>query len=384
MSTQRPSVVYWNNVPAPYMVDRFNALADRGRLDLEVWFSRRDESDRSWRISETDWRFRGRYLPTVARLPLPLPLLTSRRPDVLVSPYGESAYVVGWLLARMRGMSTAFECERTFDSWVRRRPWKEAAKRLLFPRVDSLQIVGDDARAYALAYGGRPDALDLVPHGIDAAHFARAAEAARPNRQALRERLGLRGCVFVYVGRFWSGKGLLYLVDAFDQVSRSGNAVSLLLVGDGEQEAALRAEVAARGLERVVFEAFRQHDELPELLAAADVFVFPTLGDPYGLVVDEALACGLPVVSTSAAGEISARVEDGRNGFVVPPASSAALAQRMGLLAEREDVRERMAMAARLSPRRTTEDWAVAFEEAIDRICGRPSTPRSETHEAVA
>lgn len=377
MPPERPRVLYWNNVPAPYMVDRFNALADRGRLDLDVWFSRRDESDRSWKIDEKAWRFPGRYLPTLGRQPLPIGLLTPRRYDVLVSPYGESAYVAGWLLAKMRGMHTAFECERTFDSWVRRRPWKEAAKRLLFPRLDGLLVIGEDARAYALGYGARPHTLDLVPHGIDADHFARAAEAARPTRQALRDRLGVGGCVFAYVGRFWSGKGLLYLLDAFEEVSRSRSDVSLLLVGDGEQESELRAEVAARRLQGVVFTGFRQQDALPELLAAADVFVFPTLGDPYGLVVDEALASGLPVVSTSAAGEISARIQEGVNGFVVPPASSGALAERMGLLAEQADVRERMAAAARLSPRQTTDDWAAAFEAAIDRILRRSPVARS-------
>ena len=76
---------------------------------------------------------------------------------------------------------------------------------------------------------------------------------------------------------------------------------------------------AERGIRNVIFAGFFQKAELPRLYAAADVFVFPTLGDPYGLVVDEAMACSLPIISTSAAGEIRDRVESGVNGFVVPP-----------------------------------------------------------------
>ena len=63
--SRRPYVVYWNNIPAPYMVERFNALHDRRAVDLEVWFSERTVADRSWRIDESEWRFRYRYLPRV-------------------------------------------------------------------------------------------------------------------------------------------------------------------------------------------------------------------------------------------------------------------------------------------------------------------------------
>ena len=56
-------VVYWNNIPAPYMVDRFNAVVRRGNLDLEAWFSARTEPGRSWRIDEQTWEFPYEYLP---------------------------------------------------------------------------------------------------------------------------------------------------------------------------------------------------------------------------------------------------------------------------------------------------------------------------------
>src|SRR3546814_19234035 len=77
-------------------------------------------------------------------------------------------------------------------------------------------------------------------------------------------------------------------------------------------------------------------------LAMADVFVFPTLGDPYGLVVDEALACSLPVISTSEAGEINCRVESGVNGYIVPAQNSSILANRKLNLARDKELRKRM------------------------------------------
>jgi glycosyltransferase involved in cell wall biosynthesis len=119
----------------------------------------------------------------------------------------------------------------------------------------------------------------------------------------------------------------------------------LLLVGDGP-EAHLRARAQAEGLRNVVFGGFVQKPDLPRYYTMADAFVFPTLGDPYGLVVDEAMACSLPVISTSAAGEIGDRVEDGVNGYIVPPENSAALLDRMERLAHDNELRSRMGEAS--------------------------------------
>jgi len=94
-----PRVVYWNNIPAPYMVERFNAVARRGHLDLEAWFNARLEPDRSWEVDESSWLFPYRYLPSVLvagrRLSLPAPLAGRRLPDLLVSLYAEPSFLLG-------------------------------------------------------------------------------------------------------------------------------------------------------------------------------------------------------------------------------------------------------------------------------------------------
>jgi len=182
---------------------------------------------------------------------------------------------------------------------------------------------------------------------------------------------------FAYVGRLWSGKGLNYLVDAFALLQRrSESEVSLLLAGDGADEEALRDRCRKLGLENVVFTGFFQRDQLPFLYAAADVFVFPTLGDPFGQVVEEASSCGLPIISSSAAGEIQDRVEEGVTGFIVPPMNSAALFDRMELLAGDSDLRRRMGEAAfRKATPYTSDVWVERFEHAVEQILGMPRAP---------
>ena len=95
-------------------------------------------------------------------------------------------------------------------------------------------------------------------------------------------------------------------------------------------------------------------------------FIFPTLGDPYGLVVDEAMACSLPIISTSSAGEIHDRIEEGVNGYIVPPEDSTSLAERMIQMAKDLDLRKRMGQVSKDKIQgHTPEKWAGDFERIV-------------------
>jgi glycosyltransferase involved in cell wall biosynthesis len=372
----KPRVVYWNSIPAPYMVERFNAVAERGNVDLEVWFSTRTESDRSWQVAEECWRFPYRYLPAIPgrrTSTIPSPALRAR-PEALVSLYATPSFILGSTAARLRGIRIAYWVEVTFDAWIRRRWWKERLKSALLPRADGILTAGRDGAAFAMRYGVSPERIFTVPHVIDFDRYAEGTARARRSRDRLRLQLGLDGVTFAYVGRLWSGKGLDHLLDAFGALQReTAHNVSLVLVGDGTDEARLRKRCAEEGLGAVVFAGFRDGDALLPLYAAVDVFVFPTLGDPFGMVVLEAMACGLPVLSTSAAGEIADRIDQGVNGFVVPPGDAEALRAPMELLAGDESLRRRMGQAATAKVAgQLPQLWAEAFEEAVDKLLSLP------------
>lgn len=380
----RPRVVYWNNIPSPYVVERFNALADRGNVDFEAWFNERREPDRSWDVIEEEWRFAARYIPeraTLGRaLHLPLPELRSTRPDLLVSLYASASFTTGIACARSLGSRTALRVLPTFDAWIRRSKAKEAAKHFLFRVVDGVKVPGPDGAAMARKYGVPADRIVPVTQSVNLDHYATARTIPEEVRRSERARLGLSGCTFVCVGRLWSGKGLDYLFDAFEGVRGASLDATLLLVGDGVDEARYRER--ARALPGVVFAGFIQPHEIPRYYGLADVSVFPTLGDPHGLVVEEAMAAGLPVISTEAAGDIRRRLPDGRAGFIVPPAESRQLAARMMTLASEPVLRRAMgAEGARLVRGRGHEAWARDFESFVERM---QSLPRRRTFQGWA
>ncbi len=133
------------------------------------------------------------------------------------------------------------------------------------------------------------------------------------------------------MGRVWAGKGLDELFAAYRQVRAARDDISLLVVGDGvDYERYFGQESATAG---VTFAGFVQPADLPEWYAVCDVLVFPTHGDPNGLVVEEALAAGLPVIVSDAAGDIRARVPESV-GRIFPVGDAGALAQAMQALAK--------------------------------------------------
>ena len=99
----------------------------------------------------------------------------------------------------------------------------------------------------------------------------------------------------------------------------------------------------------IVFAGFRQQEELPRYYAAADIFVFPTRTDPWGLVLNEAMSCALPVIASAAAGAVDDLVKPGVNGFVHMPGDIDALAQHIETLLNSPDMRQNMGNCLRRS-----------------------------------
>jgi glycosyltransferase involved in cell wall biosynthesis len=184
------------------------------------------------------------------------------------------------------------------------------------------------------------------------------------------------GCTFLFAGGVTQRKGIKYLLEAWRRVRRPGWRLQLLgpLPRDPGPLRAFLGEVELLG--RV------SHAEVPARLAAADVFVFPSLCEGSAVVTYEALACGLPSVVTPNAGSV---VRDGVDGFLVPPRDAEALAERMERLGSDPELRAELAASARA--RALQFDWPryhAALVEAIGETLGRFQIPNSRFQMADA
>jgi glycosyltransferase involved in cell wall biosynthesis len=374
--TERPvRVLYWFTQPTPYVVARFNAAVERPELDFHAVFSHVREPDRSWDVDESGWKFPASYL---GRFKVPVKELRRLRPDVFVLEYDRWNLALGAVAGLAAAQRVGFRVLPNFDAWSQRTWWRELGKNVLFKAVDGAKVPGPDGAALAARYGLPGERTTVVTQSIDVAHYGRGRDLPPDERRRRRESLGLSGCVFLYVGRIWAGKGLDELFAAYRKVRADRDDISLLIVGDGvDAERYADQEAATPG---VTFAGFIQPAELPEWYALCDVLVFPTHGDPNGLVVEEALAAGLPVIVSDAAGDIKARVPDSV-GRVFPVGDAEALAATMQALAE-PSIRDPMAHRAPAwvawkNDERYAEDLARFARDLA-------ATPRRRTRHRVA
>ena len=208
--------------------------------------------------------------------------------------------------------------------------WKELPKRLLICSLFDSAIAG-----------GKPHARYLVHLGLDPGQIARYydvvdnrfyQEETDHARQApeLRQAAGLPERYFLYVGRLSPEKNLSVLLTAFARYRANGGTWSLVLVGDGPERVALERQSRESGIRaHVTFAGLKAARETVPHYAFAGCFVLPSSREPWGLVVNEAMASGLPVIVSNRCGCAEDLVEPGGNGYLFDPASEAELADRM-------------------------------------------------------
>jgi len=180
------------------------------------------------------------------------------------------------------------------------------------------------------------DRVTVIPLGVD-------VEVFRPPRHAVE-----KDCLeILFVGSLYPLKGVRYLVESMRYVVEEKKNVRLRIVGAGPLKRRLIRLTESLGLEeQVVFEGFVSHTRVVPYYQRCDVFCFPTLGEPFGKVVVEAMACGKPVVASDVGGP-SEIIENGRTGFLVPPAKPRAISKKILELLNDEKLRKSMGRKAR-------------------------------------
>ncbi len=195
---------------------------------------------------------------------------------------------------------------------------------------------------YLMALGMRPEVIKLGYNVVDNRYFETSSERTRGTGLAsdARRKHGLPRPFFLTVARFVPKKNLSALIAAYAlfRSQSTSNTIDLVLLGDGPLKDELRTLVATLRLTEVVhFPGFAQYDTLPEWYGMALGFILPSTVEQWGLVVNEAMAAGLPVLVSERCGCATALVEPNRNGWTFPPDDVEAMAARMRDLASLPD-----------------------------------------------
>lgn len=255
------------------------------------------------------------------------------------------------------------------------RQWKVPLKIWILPRLfrlaDVVLVMSSGGIQFMRRLGIPIERVVLTPYVVDNIWWV--GKVAQVDRQAVRQRWNIPedALVVLYCGKLQAWKRPIDLLHAFAQANIE-NAY-LVLAGEGPLRSELEMEIQRLGIsEKVRFLGFVNQSQLPPVYRASDVLVLPSAHEPFGLVVNEAMLCGLPAIVSDRVGAKWDLVEDGVTGFVYPCGDVAALARILrDLLSNREKL-EKMGRAAQQrianwSPQKHVDGIVEAVERAIHR-----------------
>jgi glycosyltransferase involved in cell wall biosynthesis len=254
--------------------------------------------------------------------------------DVLwLHGYSSLNALQGMLAAKLLGIPVLVRAEPWLGDRDRSGPTL-AAKWLFFNLlrglVDGALPIGTLNAEYWRHYLGDDFPLYRMPYAVDNHYFQTRGEEARTGRPALQNELNLDPSrpVILFASKLQSRKRCGDLVEAYKNLSlgpRMNPHPYLVIVGDGEERAALEKQAAESGLEGIRFCGFRNQSELPRFFDMATVFVLPSRHEPWGLIVNEVMNAGRAVIVSDDVGCQPDLVEDGVEGCVFPVGDVAAL-----------------------------------------------------------
>ena len=356
--------------PIQYQAPMFRHLAAHPGIDLTVFFlsdlslhGYRDSGfgvSVKWDVPLLDG-YRHEFLPHLGSgsalsfwrpwtFGLRARLRRGRFEALWVHGYAHRGCIAGIAAAKSLGIPVMLRGESNLLSETDNR-LKLGLKRFAMPAIlrtiDGLLAIGRLNREYYLRYGVEAGRIFPMPYAVDNEFFRTAAEQARPRRERLRAELGLHPgrAVILFASKMQPHKCAGDLLEAYARIASARAAepaACLVFAGDGEERARLERRARSLQPDSIRFIGFRNQSELPALYDLCDVFVLPSEREPWGLVINEVMNAGKPVIVSDRVGAGPDLVEDGVNGFVFPARDVGALANRLQRMIENPDARVAM------------------------------------------
>jgi glycosyltransferase involved in cell wall biosynthesis len=345
-------LVIITEIIAPYRIPVFNVLAQHPEIDLRVIFlATTDPSIRQWRVYAEEIKFSYDVLPSWrAKLKKYNLLLNQKvvdallwaKPDTIIC--GGYNYLASWQAlrwAKRNYVSFLLWCESTANDYRAGYRVVELLKKIFFDKCDACIVPGTAAEEYAGQMGVSREHIFIAPNAVDNDLFASRANDARQNAPRLKTDFNLPARYFLFAGRLVKSKGVFELLQAYGSLNENlRSQIGLVFAGDGSLRAELQCIATSICPGNVRFAGFVQRDELASYYALADCLVFPTHSDPWGLVANEAMACGLPVICGQSAGCAADLVKS--NGRLIDSRNVDQLAHAMEELATDAELRRQM------------------------------------------
>ena len=356
-----------NSHPIQYFAPFYRRLAQEPDIDLTVYFCSRQGVDEyvdagfgariKWDVPLLEG-YKYKFLPNWRHQNLVAGFFSLINPSIiwelwrgnydalLVYGHGQATCLIGIAAAKLLGVPVLMRSETNLLS---SRP---KLKRLLrgpvmttFYRLCNACLPIGKLNADFYRFHGVDDKqLFLVPYALNNKVLIDTIEQARTSTETIKSELGIPSDkpVILLVSKLYPHKRPFDLLLAYQKLRAQGIKATLVFAGSGSSEEELKSYVKTEAVPDVCFLGFRNQSELPKVYAVADIFAFPSKNETWGLVVNEALCAGLPVVVTESVGAVGDLIKHGHNGFVYQTGDIDALAHHLKTLVTDTALRKQM------------------------------------------
>lgn len=359
----------------------FEEIYRKAPSDVEVMVLQiaRNEISRKGMESQNtqEWKYRYHLLfddfleniPPFAKILAVSKYIMKYKPDVInISGYGiDISITLSILLARILGIKIIISNESTVQDQSRS-GIKEGIKKFLIGCADGFFCFGSLAREYMLKLGAKPaqifeDAAAIVDDKSVLRAFLKAKERGFKHPLIKKEKN------FIFVGRLIAVKNLPLLLKAYQYLKTNEKEAEdwgLILLGDGEEKEQCLSYVRENKLRDITFIPAMPWYEIPELFTVSQTLILPSFSETWGLVVNEAMVCGLSVIVSDQCGCAPDLVRQGENGFVFPSGDAAKLTEYMAFITKNEHQMEKMGQKSKEIIRRfSVESVAARMTESF-------------------
>lgn len=392
-AVKKYKVAWIQNIIAPYTRPFFERLSQHPSVDLSAYFCAKTLKERkdAWSILESD-KFNYTILPGITVEswgiiyhinPTIIPKLIKGKYDVIViGDCTNFTTQVAFITSKLLRTPVILHSET-----IKSAQWFEGIKsvqwlllKLVNPlrkyiarRVNAIVVPWTICRDFHLEQGTQAEKVFIAPGGIGDEMFRRQSSKLRKEKEKLKLQLNINNKkVVLYVGQLIKRKGVGYLIEAYGELKRDYEDACLVLVGDGPLRTELEESCVKHRIRDVHFLGYKSYEELPKYYSMADVFVLPTLEDIGGLVLNEAVACGLPVITTKAAGCAVDLIIPRENGFIVDEADAGQLCSAMRKIISDETLARKMGEKSleMVNNRWNIDENVNGVVSAIEYVCG--------------
>ena len=348
----RIRVALVHNIIAPYRHPFFETLAKI--VDLTVYYCSMQHHFRKWDLWPRDYDYKFKLLPRIA-IKTPVrefslnptiinEIIKSKPHIIIMGGYLDLTMWLVFAIAKLLRIPIIYWTEGVKEPKSILGMMTRPLRMLFVKKTNAIVVPGRVSRSYVISLGASAEKVFIAPNAIDNELFIELSRNYQLDKEKLKDKLGLKNnVVILYVGRLVMEKGVTFLLEAYRKLKSEINDIALVIIGYGKLYKKLLKLCQEKKVNDVTFTgAIVNYKQLIKYYSMADIFVLPTLEDVWGFAVNEAMVCGLPVISTRASQAAMEMISHGENGYVVKEADSEELYRALRKLVCDSRLRKKM------------------------------------------